>query len=410
MGKGTLREQNKLRRENKGRTMKDHLKENIRFVMKTDLRAGERSASGLPELLGANSRERIGLVIDKGLYDNNDYCQEIATLLNDSLGQVVLLINEMAEPSYDYLDEVKSKFTEHDLDCFVGIGGGSTLDLTKGCATLQTNKGRAIEYRGFGKVRNRPLPVVALPSTAGTGSEVTPYAVFIDTVEKWKFGINTEYNYPQIAIYDPGLLDSCPTHIYASAGMDAMTHTLESYAAQNATPLSRIFSIKAFRLLFENLKKIAGGDRSTGTKLDLLLGAGCAGIALMNSGAGPSGALSYPLGVYFDVPHGLAGSVFLPSVIKYNVGKGYTEYSELYDLVFETGTASPAEKSERFADEIEKLSRELGIPTDLKGFGVETEQDLKLIIDNSMQLEAAFQQNPVKFGKEEIEKVVYSLR
>jgi len=390
--------------------MKDYLKENIRFVMKTELIVGDGSARELSTHLKSRSWGRIGMVIDKGLYDGNDYAREIVGLLENELERVVLLVSEMPEPTYDYLDEVKTRFNEHTLDCFVGIGGGSTLDLTKGCATLQTNEGKAINYRGFGKVKNIPLPVVALPSTAGTGSEVTPYAVFIDTEAKWKFGINTEYNYPQLALYDPGFLDSCPARIYASAGMDAMTHTLESFAAKNATSLSRLFSMKAFKLLFENLKKIAGGNRTTETKLNLLVGSGCAGTALMNSGAGPSGALSYPLGVYFDVPHGLAGSVFLPAVIKYNVEKGYAEYSELYDLVFENKAISAAEKSMQFATEIETLSSELGIPTDLKGFGVKTDGDLKLIIDNSMQLEAAFQQNPVKFGKDEIEKIVYSLR
>lgn len=390
--------------------MKDYLKENIRFVMKTELILGDGSAKQLPAHLKSRSWGRIGLVIDRGLYDGNNYAREIVELLESSLERVVLLVNEMAEPTYDYLDKVKERFAKDALDCFVGIGGGSTLDLSKGCATLKTNEGKAIDYRGFDKVKNIPLPVVALPSTAGTGSEVTPYAVFIDTQKKWKFGINTEYNYPRLALYDPGFLDSCPPKIFASAGMDAMTHTLESFAAKNATSLSRLFSMRAFKLLFENLKKVPRGDISTGTKLHLLVGSGCAGIALMNSGAGPSGALSYPLGVYFDVPHGLAGSVFLPAVIKFNVEKGYTEYSELYDLVFENESISATEKSMLFATEIETLSRELGIPTNLKGFGVSTDEDLKLIIENSMQLEAAFQQNPIKFGKEEIKKIVYSLK
>ncbi len=390
--------------------MKDYQIENIRFVMKTELLVGKGIAGELPAQLKSHSWGRIGLVIDKGLYDGNNYAREIVALLENSLERVVLLVNEMAEPTYDYLDEFKTRFTEHDLDCFVGIGGGSTLDLAKGFATLKTNEGKAINYRGFEKVKNIPLPVVALPSTAGTGSEVTPYAVFIDTQAKWKFGINTEYNYPRLALYDPGFLDSCPPKIFASAGMDAMTHTLESFAAKNATPLSRLFSVKAFQLLFNNLKKVAGGDISIGTKLNLLVGSGCAGIALMNSGGGPSGALSYPLGVYFNVPHGLAGSVFLPAVIKFNVEKGYTAYSELYDLVFDNISISAMEKSMLFATEIETISRELAIPTNLKGFGVTSQDDLRLIIDNSMQLEAAFHQNPVKFGKEEIEKIVYSLR
>ncbi len=389
--------------------MKDHLTEKVRFVMKTETVMGDGIAMELPTQLGAWGWSRIGLVVDRGLYDHNDYAKHVTEMLQKELEHVTLLVCDMPEPTYDYLDEVRTTFSGQNLHCFVGIGGGSTLDLSKGLATLMTNTGPAIDYRGFGKVKNTPLPVVALPSTAGTGSEVTPYAVFIDTAEKWKFGINTEHNYPKLALYDPRLLDSCPDRIYASAGMDAMTHTLESFVAKNATIVSRIFSKQAFKLLFENLKKVAGGDRSTEVKLNLLLGAGCAGVALMNSGAGPAGALSYPLGVYYDVPHGLAGSVFLPAVIKHNVENRYTDYAQLHDLVFEDTSATDVEKSIRFADEIKQLSDELGIPTELGGFGVRSVEDSKRIIDHSMQLKAAFEQNPVTFGKPEIEKIVYAL-
>lgn len=390
--------------------MKNYIYENIRFIMRTELHVGSEVAKTLPDRLREMSWNRIGFVVDDGLLQKNDYTKQIIELLKSKMETVVLLASEMPEPTYDYLDKVKTRFQGQELDCFIGIGGGSTLDLAKGLATLQTNKGAAIDYRGFGKVKNAPLPVVALPTTAGTGSEVTPYAVFIDTEAKWKFGINSEYNYPRLALYDPSFLDSCPFNIYASSGMDAMTHTLESFVAKNATMLSRNYSRQAFKLLFENLKRVAKGDFSTETKLNLLVGSGCAGLALMNAGAGPAGALSYPLGVYFDVPHGLAGSVFLASVIKHNVKNGYTEYAELFDLVFPSEALSPQAKSIRFADELVKLCEDLKIPTSLKGFGVKTEEDLRLIIDNSRQLQAAFEQNPIPFGVEEITETIYSLK
>ena len=388
----------------------DFLKDNIRFVMKTELLVGDGIAKDLSMYLKNNQWNKIGVIVDDGLFENNTYAKEIVERLKDEMELLVLLISALPEPTYDYLDEAKTKFKDQDLDCFVGIGGGSALDLTKGLATLKTNAGKAIGYRGFGKVKNIPLPVVALPSTAGTGSEVTPYAVFIDTIEHWKFGINSEHNYPKLSLLDPRLLDSCPRHVFASSGMDAMTHALESYAAKNATDLSRMYSIKAFQLLFENLQKIGRGDQSKETKLNLLVGASCAGIGLMNSGAGPAGALSYPLGVFFNVPHGLAGSVFLPGVIRYNVEQGYTQYAYLYDLVTEDEGITDHEKSYRFADEITRLSEELSIPTKLEGFGVKTEKDANLIIDNSMQLKAAFEQNPVIFGRSEIINLVESLR
>lgn len=390
--------------------MKDHLKENIRFIVKTEMLSGKGIAKNLPEHLKAHSWRKIGLVIDQGVHEHNAYVPEIIDLLKKDLEQVVVFISDLPEPTYGYLEDTKRQFEEHPLDCFVGIGGGSTLDLTKGFATLQTNEGAAISFRGFGKVTIPPLPVVALPTTAGTGSEVTPYAVFIDTKAQWKFGINSEYNYPKLALYDPTFLDSCPLSVYASAGMDAMTHTLESFAAKNATFLSKMYSKQAFKLLFENLHKIAEGERSAETKLNLLVGSGCAGIALMNAGAGPAGALSYPLGVYFDVPHGLAGSVFLPKVIEYTCKNGFEDYAELYDLAFQTASLSAVEKSLRFAEEIKKLSDKLAIPTNLKGFGVKTDDDLKLIIEGAWQLRAAFEQNPVIFGQKEIEETVYALR
>jgi len=390
--------------------MKDYLKENINFVMRTKLILCNGASKELSKHLLENSWDRIGLVVDKNLYENNLYARDVVNLLRNELQNVELLLNEMPEPTYDYLDKVKERFQNSDIVCFVAIGGGSTLDLSKGLATLKTNVGPALDYRGFGKVKNEPLPIVALPSTAGTGSEVTPYAVFIDRAAKWKFGINTEYNYPRMAFYDPRFLDSCPDSVYASAGMDAMTHALESFVAKDATFLSKMFSSQAFKLLFDNLKRITQGDRSVETKLNLLIGSGCAGIALMNAGAGPAGALSYPLGVHFQVPHGLAGSVFLPSVIKFNVDNGFQDYSQLYDLVFDEKSISSHEKSYIFSEKIRELSVELGIPISLKDFGVKSDSDTKLLIDSSIQLKHAFEQNPIKFKMNEIKKVICSLQ
>ena len=123
--------------------MKDYLKETIRFVMKTELLAGEGVSQNLPSILKSRNWVKTGVVVDKGLYENNDYAKEIVELLENKLDQVVFLVNEMAEPTYDYLDKVKTKFDGADLNCYIGIGGGSTLDLTKGLSTMKTNEGKA---------------------------------------------------------------------------------------------------------------------------------------------------------------------------------------------------------------------------------------------------------------------------
>lgn len=383
----------------------------LRFIMRTEMVSGDRVALTCAERVRLLGWKRAGIVIDALLLKNNPYAREVVDSLTAGLDSVVVVESTLPEPTYAYLDVVRKQLADQVLECVIGIGGGSTMDLAKGLAVLQTNAGSAINFRGFDKVGVSPLPVVALPSTAGTGSDVTPYAVFIDTEARWKFGINTEYNYPRLALYDPRFLDSCPDHVYASSGMDAMTHALESFVARSATPISRIFSIKAFELLYHYLRRVADGDRSTATKLNLLIGSGLAGVALMNAGAGPAGALSYPLGVFFEVPHGLAGSVFLPAVIEYNVRHKdcYEEYSILADLIDPNARISAAEKSLRFAAAIRDLSARLGIPTTLAGFGVKTDKDAQLIIGNSQQLKAAFDQNPVPFGVDAIRDTIHGL-
>jgi alcohol dehydrogenase class IV len=390
--------------------MKDYTQETVRFVMRTEMLVGQSEAMKLAALLKERGWSKPALVVDRSVLERNAYAKRVVDEVKKELSEAIVVLSEMPEPTYEYLDLAKSRIDGKPVDCLVGIGGGSTMDLSKGLASLATNPGPGITYRGFNKLVNPPLPVVALPTTAGSGSDVTPYAVFIDTAQRWKFGINSEFNYPRLAIYDSGFLESCPREVYASSGMDAMTHTLESFVAKNATRISRGFSMKAFELLFPSLSKIAAGDRSVATRLDVLVGSGIAGVALMNSGAGPSGALSYPLGVHFNVPHGLAGSVFLPEVIRFNVEKGYTDYVMLYDLIPGSDPkGSAAEKSLRFAQEIEQLSARLGIPTTLAGFGVHTEEHLKSIIDNAWQLKAAFEQNPIPFGPAEIEQTVRAL-
>jgi alcohol dehydrogenase len=390
--------------------MKDYTQETVRFVMKTEMLVGQGAAMKLPELLRERSWTKPALVVDKGVLEHNAYARQVIENVRQELDGAIVVPSEMPEPTYEYLDIAKTRIDGKSIDCIVGIGGGSTMDLSKGLASLATNPGPGITYRGFNKLVHPSLPVVALPTTAGSGSDVTPYAVFIDTGQRWKFGIISEFNYPRLSVYDSGFLDSCPASVFASSGMDAMTHTLESFVARNATKISRAFSIKAFELLFPSLSKIAAGDRSVATKLDVLVGSGIAGVALMNSGAGPSGALSYPLGVHFNVPHGLAGSVFLPQVIRFNVEKGYTDYATLQDLIPGSDLkGSAAEKSLRFAHEVEQLSARLGIPTTLAGFGVHTEEHLRSIIDNAWQLKAAFEQNPIPFGPAEIEQTVRAL-
>ena len=178
--------------------------------------------------------------------------------------------------------------------------------------------------------------------------------------------------------------------------MDAVVHTLESHIANQSNQINRIFSREAFKILYNNLYHILDNMSNTDVRAQLQLGAYLASISLINSGSGPAGALSYSLGVHFNVPHGIAGAVFLPFIVEHNVKAGY-DYGDLYDLIEGTEkNIDTKEKSIHFSEKIFELCNVLGVPDSLRVFGVD-ETNIQTLIDESENLQNAFAQNPVPF-------------
>ena len=380
------------------------------FKLTTDMRFGIGICRTIGDILADYRWGKLCLVVDSAIINSNETVHDLIENLRRSSELVRVFENKMAEPDYDYLDNCKKELANLKFDSIVAIGGGSTLDLAKGIAVLMTNPGSAITYKGFNLVKNPALPVIAIPTTAGTGSEVTPTAVFIDKKEKRKLGINTELVRPKLAILDPALTLTCPKGVTVSSGMDALLHALESFISKKATPASRIFSQEAFSLIFNNLTKIIDDMSNVELRAKLLLGSYYAGIALMNSGAAAAHALSYPLGVHFNVPHGLAGAVFLPQVTKMNVEMGCLSYAPLFDLIDGSEkTLSEVEKNKGFLKVVNKLCQRLAIPTSLKPFGASARDIDALLEDSLLWRKEAIEQNPVSFNRKEIREIWESL-
>ncbi len=385
----------------------------MQFILKTKMEFGPGEALNLGKFLKELKFQRIGIIVDAGVF-NLDYLKEVLDgVKKQDFERVKIWQYDLkAEPDYDSLDRIKLEFLQENqkplVDCFVGIGGGSVIDFAKGLATLVVNPGKAIDYRGFPTDINPSLPTVALPTTAGTGSEVTYNAVFISLQEKKKLGINTMNNFPVLAILDPKLTLSCPESITVSSGMDALTHTLESYVACQANSLTKVFAREAFRLIFNNLSKVLDNPEDIKIRANLQMAAFLAGISLINSGSGPAGALSYSLGVHFKVPHGLAGAVFLPYIVEHNVKNGY-DYSELYNLIEGVDKSLEKEKKNQlFSEKIFELSKKLGIPANLRDFGV-VENNIDVLLRETESLDKAFAQNSIPFSVEEGKKLLIKL-
>lgn len=382
------------------------------FEMRTQVRHGRGRISELGDILKENIWEKVCIICDSAVIDRGsiqnaiEECESVTDHLRT-------FTSDVSEPAYSYLDESTEAIAEDgvDYECLVGIGGGSTMDLAKGVATLLRNEGSGLDYRGFPDLESDPVPVVAIPTTAGTGSEATFNAVFTekadDPKESRKLGINAKENYPEYAILDPELPKSCPEPVMVSSGMDALVHTLESFAAANATAYSRMFSKEAFELLVTNLDGITDATDDIEVHRGMQVGSHYAGVALVNSGAGPAGAMSYPLGSAFDVPHGLAGAVFLPKIVRHNVENGYKGYHQLYKRLPDADeTLTKSEQSKEFARRIEWLCKQAGVPDKLTKFGLGQSDKEFLLNRATTDLEAAFEQNPVPIENKDIKHIL----
>lgn len=369
------------------------------FQLQTQMHHGFGWSRKLGDFLKEKGLKRVLVLVDDGCATHSAYFTEIMGVLNGAAEYVhIERLRGTEEPDYDYLDEVAALArAQKDIDLLLGIGGGSALDIAKAVAVLMTNPGKGIEYRGFHMVKNPGVPCMCIPTTAGTGSEVTINAVFTDKKEMKKLGINGRYMHATWAVLDAEWTMSCPPSVALSSGMDALVHSMESYMCNQHNMLTRMFSKEAFRLLYLNLPKLVQEPQNTEARQNILLASFIAAAGLFNSGSGISGGLSYPLGVHHKVPHGIGGGIFIASVVEYNVSKGYLGYSDLLDLVEQHPDWNDEQKNKRFAELFRALSDSLGVPRYLTKWGV-TKENVEEVAKLMHVLQGAFNQNPVPFS------------
>ncbi len=358
--------------------------------------------AGCSRELGTFLRERdfarVLLIVDEGVERASAYYREIQALLADVAQLSVVALRGSEEPDYDYLDEMAARVRQLPRpELLIAIGGGSCLDTGKALAVLLTNPGKGIDYRGFDKVQVPGIPTLLIPTTAGTGSEVTINAVFTDKREMRKLGINGRHLSATWALLDAEWTLSCPPAAAISAGMDALVHTLESFMCRQHNQLTRVFSREAFALLYRNLPCLLDDPDNLARRQALLLGSYLAAAALFNSGSGIAGAFSYPLGVNYRIPHGICGAVFIAAVVEYNVARGYSDYAELLDVIEPGSTLAAAGKAQRFALLLRQLCDRMQVPKNLARWQVGL-KDAARIEALLVPLQAAFDQNPVAFS------------
>ena len=309
------------------------------------------------------------------------------------------------EPEPAEADDAATLGREFGAQAVVGIGGGSAMDLAKAAGVLMTNLGPATEYVGLELIKKPGRPVICLPTTAGTGSEVTFTAVFTRRADGFKGGINGRMLYPHTAILDPLLTISCPAYITAITGMDALTHAMEAYTSRAATPISDLNALKAIELIGDNLRQAVAHGENLAAREGMMLGAYLAGLALAQAGVGAVHAMAYPLGAFFDIPHGEANAVLLPYVLEFNLMACPDRFAEMaYALAELPDDLSTREAAEACVQEVYGLSDDVGIPASLDALEVPRER-VPEMAQKAMTVARPIANNPRKVTAADLEMV-----
>lgn len=274
-------------------------------------------------------------------------------------------------PGTGTVERAAESYKSSGADFIVALGGGSPLDVAKAAGILAVYGGKITEYEGAGKVPGPIVPIIAVPTTAGTGSEVTPFSVITDHDRSYKLSVSSSYLLPACAILDPELIVSVPKETAAACGVDAMVHALEAYISLASSPYSDLFAQKALQLIGKSIRTYVS-DRKRETEA-MMLGSLFAGIAFSHARLGNVHAMSHPVSACFNVPHGVANAILLPAVVEYNAPTDQGKYYEIYQCI--ESRPIPEEKFYpcMLTQALRLLNAQLGIPRSLRETGVRTE-------------------------------------
>jgi alcohol dehydrogenase len=350
--------------------------------------------------LGTVARElgfrRALLVADHGLVASG-HVDEAVTPLQQAGIDVVRFHDFEVNPDTRMVEAATAFVATQNIDSIIGLGGGSSMDCAKGINFLLTNGGSMADYRGYGKATKPMLPMIAIPTTAGTGSEAQTYALISDAETHVKMACGDSKAAFRVALLDPALTLSQPRSITATSGFDAIAHAVETYVTTKRTPVSEIFSREAWTLLEHNYERVLTQPDDLEARGAMQLGAFYAGVAIENSMLGATHACANPLTARYGTPHGAAIAMLLPSVVRWNERAVGDRYATLLNLSSAFDRNPNLTPTEALALRLEELAAAGGLERDLSGF-VEKSDLPELAADAAEQWTGTF--NPRPFNKD----------
>jgi alcohol dehydrogenase len=372
----------------------------------TDVHFGFGSVHSLPDHVRTIGGRKVLVVTDAGVRAAG-IVDCVTGALTRAAADVVIYDNVTADSGSALIGEGVDVLKARGADLVVGVGGGSALDTAKAIAALATNPGSPLDYVGLHKLKVRPLPTIAIPTTAGTGSEVSLWSVFTDDRRKLKVAIGGVLIYPTIAVCDPELTVGLPQALTASTGLDALAHAIESYTNKACQPISAALALEAIRLIGANLRSAAThGDRES--RYAMLLASTMAGMAMNPTRLGLAHALAMPLGSWdLKIPHSIAIAVTLPTVMEFNSCAAPERFVAVARALGESlDDCNIEEGAGRAAQSVRRLAADIGIPKSLSQFGL-TERHVPDVVEEAMK-SGNVAVNPRSTTKEQLADILRS--
>ena len=353
------------------------------FNVPQDIIFGKGSLKRLPELLEKSGSKKM-LLISGPVLKKIGMVEKVEEIVKAFGIEVEVFTDVEANPSVATVDKATEAYKKAGATSIVAFGGGSPMDVAKAVGVLAKYGGEIGDYEGAHKVPGPIVPIIAIPTTAGTGSEVTAFSVITDEARNYKLTVFSYELIPSYALLDPELVMTSPASVAAACGVDALIHAWEAYTSRDASPFSDAMAEKAMELIGGNIRRFVANRKDEEAACAMMSGSMFAGIAFAWARLGDVHAMSHPVSAFFGVQHGVANSILLPVIVEYNALADHGRYEKIYNYISEEKEPVKDFKPEMLVEEIKKLNASLGIPKTLSEVGV-TEDKIPQMAADAMK-------------------------
>ncbi len=352
------------------------------FFVSSNVTFGRDAVKELPGMLKAYNAKNVMIVYDAGVKAAG-IAEKVVAEVNKAGVNVTIFDGVIPNPTNEVVEEAAAIAQKNKIDVFVAVGGGSSIDLAKAVNILMTNPGPIGQYGGIGLVKKAVLPLIAIPTTAGTSSEITNVTALTDTKAVCKYVVIDDKIVADRVIADPEFTRTVPPSVTAATGMDAITHAVESYISNMATPLTEYHALKGLQLFHENLPKAVADGNDMEARENMMLGCIIVGFSFSNANLGLVHGIAHTLSAHFHLAHGMANATVLPYVMEYNADSCPEKMVELAKAIGLPVTGDMEKDKYLLSKELLRLTKQLGIKT-LSEQGVK-ESDFDMVADDVLK-------------------------